>query len=359
MSNPLLRPATLARLCAGCVIPAHPLALDAAGRFDERHQRAITRYYLECGAGGTAVGVHSTQFEIRSPEFGLFEPVLRNAAETMDEYERRHSGEAVIRIAGICGRTEQAIAEARLARELGYEIGLLSLAAFSNDSVDDMLAHARRVADEIAVMGFYLQPSVGGRELHYEFWRRFCDIENVAAIKIAPFNRYQTLDVARAVAQSGRSDEIALYTGNDDSIVFDLCSSFSFVTEYGPRTVRMAGGLLGHWAFWTKSAVELHRRIAVLRDSNDAIPPDLMKEAWRITDVNAAAFDARNRFAGCIAGINEMLRRQGLMTENRCLLERERLSPGQYEDIDRVWKAYPSLRDDDFVRANVERWLGN
>ena len=322
------------RLREGVVIPAHPLALTAERKLDERRQRALTRYYLAAGAGGVAVGVHTTQFEIR--DCGLLAPVLELA---MEELRRAES----IRIAGIVGKTAQAIQEAELAARLGYHAGLLSLGAMAAASVPELLEHARAVASVIPLFGFYLQPAVGGRVLPYEFWRAFAEIENMVAIKIAPFNRYQTIDVIRAVAESGR--EIALYTGNDDNILLDLLTPYRF----GKTTLRIAGGLLGHWAVWTRRAVELLEQRCNLNDS--------LTLAIEITDSNAAFFDAANGFRGCIAGIHEVLRRQGLLAGRWCLNPREDLSPGQREEIDRVYRAYPHLNDDDFVRQRLDEWL--
>jgi dihydrodipicolinate synthase/N-acetylneuraminate lyase len=320
------------------VIPAHPLALTVARQLDERRQRALTRYYLAAGAGGVAVGVHTTQFRIRDERFGLFEPVLELA---MDELR----GGNAIKVAGIVGRTPQAVREAELAARLGYDLGLLSLGALADASVPELLAHARAVAEIIPLFGFYLQPAVGGRELPYAFWREFAEIPRVAAIKIAPFNRYQTIDVVRAVADSGRAEEIALYTGNDDSIVVDLLTPFP--------SLRMVGGLLGQWAVWTRTAVQMLERIHAERQ----FAPSWLTLAAEITDANAALFDAANGFRGCIPGIHEVLRRQGLLAGRWCLDPDEDLSLGQCEEIDRVCRAYPHLIDDDFVRQHLDEWL--
>jgi dihydrodipicolinate synthase/N-acetylneuraminate lyase len=329
------------KLRQGVVIPAHPLALDANRKLDERRQRALTRYYLATGAGGVAVGVHTTQFEIRGPDVDLYHPVLGLAME-----ELRNSD--AIRVAGIVGPTAQAAKEAELAARCGYHAGLLSLGALRHASVAELIAHARAVASIIPLFGFYLQPAVGGRVLPYEFWRKFVEIENVVAIKMAPFNRYQTLDVVRALAESGRDAEIALYTGNDDSIVVDLLTPFRF----GERTLRIAGGLLGHWAVWTRRAVEMLERI-----QQEPAWPGWLTLAAEVTDSNAALFDVAHNFAGSIAGIHEVLRRQGLLAGRWCLNPAEDLSPGQMEEIDRVTAAYPHLRDDDFVRRHLDEWL--
>jgi dihydrodipicolinate synthase/N-acetylneuraminate lyase len=319
----------------GLVIPAHPLALDAQRRLDEHRQRRLTRYYIAAGVGGIAVGVHTTQFAIRDPKIGLFEPVLALAAEEMNRATR-----PLVRIAGVCGTTKQALAEAHVLLELGYHAGLLSLAAMIDATEDELIRHCRAVAEIIPVVGFYLQPGVGGRVLPYSFWMRFVEIDNVVAIKIAPFNRYQTQDVVRAVCAAGR-DDIALYTGNDDNIVADLLTPFRF----GGKERRIVGGLLGHWSVWTKRAVELLERCR-----NAETTPDLLRLGVEITDCNSAFFDAANGFRGCIAGLHEVLRRQGLLAGLWCLDEHETLSPGQLDEIDRVYRAYPHLNDDEFVR---------
>jgi dihydrodipicolinate synthase/N-acetylneuraminate lyase len=320
-------------------IPAHPLALTAERKLDERRQRALTRYYVAAGAGGIAVGVHTTQFAIR--EAGLLTPVL--------ELARGEAGDRLC-IAGVCGPTLQAVREAELAVRCGYDAALLSLAALPNASTRKLIEHASAVASVIPVVGFYLQAAVGGRVLPYEFWRRFAEIDNVVAIKMAPFNRYQTLDVIRAVADSGRSGEISLYTGNDDNIVADLLTEF----EFSGKKLRIAGGLLGHWAVWTKRAVELH---AELRTTPPARALHAFTTGVQVTDSNAAFFDAANGFHGCIAGLHEVLRRQGLLEGRSCLDPNEDLSAGQMDEIDRVYQAYPHLNDDEFVREHVDAWL--
>lgn len=342
-------------LSAGLVLPAHPLALTDEGRFDERHQRALTRYYHAAGAGGVAVGVHTTQFAIRDPQYALLSPVLELAAETAAACDAANGRQSVL-IAGICGEIGQACAEARLARDLGYHAGLLSLAALNHADDAALIDHCRAVAREIPLFGFYLQPAVGGRVLSPAFWRSFASIPNVVAIKIAPFNRYQTLDVVRAVAESGRENEIALYTGNDDSIVVDLLTEFSVPTPERTARVTFRGGLLGHWACQTRSAVSVFEqcRSAVAAGT---IPASLLTTAAQVTDANAAYFDAANGFAGCIAGIHEVLYRQGLLSSPRCLDPDERLSPGQADAIDRVRRAYPQLTDNDFVTEHRDQWL--
>ena len=337
----------------GVVIPAHPLAVTADRRLDERRQRALTRYYIAAGAGGLAVGVHTTQFEIRDPAHGLYEPVLGLAAEVLDQ----EAATDFIRIAGICGRTGQATGEAEAARSLGYHAGLLSLTAMSGASEDELIAHCRAVADVIPVMGFYLQPAVGGLVLPYRFWRRFVELEGVVAIKIAAFNRYHTLDVLRALAESGRQEEITLYTGNDDNIVMDLLTEHVFRCADGSRSVRFKGGLLGHWAVWTRGAVALLRECQDASSSGEPVPQHLLTRSIEVTDCNAAFFDPAHGFAGCIPGIHEVLRRQGLLEGTWCLNPDETLSPGQYEEISRVYSAYPNLNDDHFVAEHRDDWL--
>ncbi|MFO0999458.1 MAG: dihydrodipicolinate synthase family protein [Planctomycetaceae bacterium] len=331
-----------AALQKGLVIPAHPLAVTENRRLDERHQRALSRYYLAAGAGGLAVGVHTTQFAIRDPRFSLFEDVLTLAAEEMDR-----AISPVVRIGGICGKTAQAVQEAETLSRLGYHCGLLSLAALPQATEDELISHVRSVCQVMPIVGFYLQTAVGGRVLPYSFWRRFVEVEAVVAIKIAAFNRYQTLDVIRAVAESGRGD-IALYTGNDDNIVADLTTPWQF----GERQLRFTGGLLGHWSVWTKSAVELLQRC-----HTEPASPELLQLGVEVTDSNSAFFDAANHFHGCIAGIHEVLRRQGLLQGIWCLDENEGLSPGQASEIERVYQSYPHLNDDHFVAEHLDAWL--
>jgi hypothetical protein len=343
------------RLAQGLVIPAHPLALTANRRLDERRQRALTRYYLAAGVGGLAVGVHTTQFAIRDPEVGLFGPVLELAAEEIDRFEAAGSA-PVVRIAGICGRTPQAVTEAAQIRAAGYHAGLLSLAAMKDADDASLLEHCRAVSEIVPIIGFYLQPAVGGRALPYRFWRQFAEIENVIAIKIAPFNRYQTLDVVRAVSEAGRSD-IALYTGNDDNIVMDLLTPYRFTVQGTVVERRIVGGLLGHWSVWTEKAAALLDNCHAAVRSNGAVSTSMLRRSIAVTDANAAFFDAANGFAGCIAGLHEVLRRQGLLEGVWCLDPKETLSPGQREEIDRVYEAYPWLNDDLFVEAHREEWL--
>ncbi len=337
----------------GLVIPAHPLALDENRQLDEKSQRALTRYYMASGAGGIAVGVHSTQFEIREPEHNLFEPVLRLAAE---EVKKAKLDRPFIGVAGICGGVEQAVAEAKLAAELGYDAGLLSMGGLSDLSEKELLERTARIAEIIPVIGFYLQPSVGGKVFSFDFWREFANIPGIVAIKMAPFNRYQTIDVARAVCYSDRRDEIALYTGNDDNIINDLLTVYRFQVGGKPVEKRVVGGLLGHWAVWTRKAVELLEEIKQVRDGQ-MLAADWLTRNIEVTESNAAFFDPAHGFEGCIPGIHEVLRRQGLMKGIWCLNPHETLSPGQKEEIDRMYADYPQLNDDAFVKAHLSEWL--
>ena len=342
-------------LARGVAIPAHPLALDAQRKLDERRQRALTRYYLAAGAGGLAVGVHTTQFAIRDPGVGLFEPVLQLAREEMDRADAAR-GEPIVRIGGVCGGTAQAVREAELLRSLGYHAGLLSLAALRDATEDELVEHARAVSGVLPVVGFYLQPAVGGRVLPYSFWRRFAELPGVVAIKMAPFNRYQTLDVVRAVAEAGR-DDVTLYTGNDDNIVADLLTPYRLRVDGRVVERRIVGGLLGHWSVWTRRAVELLEQCHAAVERGGAVDADLLARAVEVTDSNAAFFDAANAFRGCIAGLHEVLRRQGLLAGTWCLDPHETLGPGQLAEIDRVCAAYPHLSDDDFVARHRDAWL--
>jgi dihydrodipicolinate synthase/N-acetylneuraminate lyase len=347
------RPRTVReQLVAGQVIPAHPLALTAARTLDERRQRALTRYYVDAGAGGIAVGVHTTQFEIRRPEHGLFRPVLELAAETARDWNPRSTRPLAL-VAGVVGGTTQAVAEAELAASLGYDVALLGLGALAGASDAELIAHCRAVADVLPLFGFYLQPAVGGRVLGYPFWRAFAEIDRAWAIKIAPFDRYRTIDVVRAVADAGR-DDLALYTGNDDAIVADLVTPFAAGGARAAR--RIVGGLLGQWAMWTHRAVALLDRVRAMRGER-MVPVDLLREGAALTDANGAIFDAANGFAGCIPGIHEVLRRQGLLAGTWCLDPAETMSVGQAEEIDRVYRAFPELTDDAFVREHLDRWL--
>lgn len=367
-------------LDAGVAIPACPLALNRRRKLDERRQRALFRYYNAAGAGGLAVGVHTTQFAIREPRHGLFEPVLQIAAEEMDRADEKRP-EKLIRVGGICGQTKQAVAEAELLNRLGYHTGLLNLGAMRGKTDKEIIAHCEAVAKTIPVFGFFLHPAVGGLELPFSFWRRFAEIENVVAIKIAAFNRYQTIDVIRAVAESGRKD-IALYTGNDDNIIVDLITPHKFKVNGRKVTRRFAGGLLGHWAVWTKKAVDwLSAAKAALKAPGPTaeqlgFPPgadpelfefasrcigfatdDILPQAIAVTDCNSVFFDAANNFKGCIPGLHEVLRRQGLLEGLWCLDPDEILSPGQKKEIDRVYRAYPHLNDDAFVAKHRDKWL--
>lgn len=340
----------------GTVIPATPLALNAQRRLDERRQRGLMRYYIDAGVGGIAVGMHFTQFEIRTPGIDLFEPVMRLCAEEIDSYAAK-VGRPIVKVAGLSGRTESALRQAELAQSLGYHTAIVSMAAFAGAMEQEMIHHMRELAKVMPLFGFYLLTGVGGIKLPYPFWRELVDIENVVGIKIAPFDRYATIDVARALADSGRADRITLYTGNDDSILYDLLTPFRFGPTGSASPVRIRGGLLGQWGCWTRRAVELHERLLKMADAGEAITPELMTLSAQITDANAALFDPQNGFAGSIPGVNEVLRRQGLLEGAWTLKRAEVLSPGQAEEIDRVCAAYPHLQDDDFVAANIDRWL--
>ena len=348
---------SLAVLRRGAVIPAHLLALNADRKFDTRRQRALTRYYLDAGAGGVAVGVHSTQFAIR--DAGLYEPVLALAMETARDWIPLGGRRPLFMIGGLAGRTEQAVREAHIARGLGYHAGLLSLAAMAGASEDALVAHCDAVAGVIPLVGFYLQPAVGGIHLPASFWRRFAAIDNVVAIKIAPFNRYRTLDVIRGVVAARAEERVTLYTGNDDHIVLDLLLPFTVVRDGAPVTVRIRGGLLGHWSVWTKSAVDLLERIHAAVAANDITPelPRLLALDAQVTDCNSALFDVAHDFRGCIAGCHEVLRRQGLLESIACLDPDEGLSDGQARELDRIAADYPHLNDDAFVAEHRARWL--
>ena len=340
------------RLGDGLVIPAHPLALTSERRLDVVHQRALTRYYLASGAGGIAVGVHTTQFAIHDPKVGLYRPVLELAAEEVHRSER-----PMLKVAGLIGATEQAVREAGLASDLGYDCGLLSLGALQEASDQELIEHARHTAEVIPLFGFYLNPAIGGRVLSYQFWRRFLEIDNVVAVKIAPFDRYRTLDVVRALADSGRAADIALYTGNDDFIILDLLTPFQFSSDPALPPLRIVGGLLGQWAVWTRPAVQLLEETRGIVAISKSIPARLLELNAQLTDTNAAIFDAGNGFAGCLPGILEVLRRQGLVRGIWCIDPREQLSPGQAENLDRVESSYPHLKDDNFVQEHLSEWL--
>jgi len=343
-----------ALLQQGTVIPAHPLALNAERKLDERRQRALTRYYLDSGAGGIAVGVHTTQFEIRHAAFNLLRPVLQLAAE---EVKNASLNRPFLKIAGIVGPTDQALREAEMAVELGYDLGLLSNGGLNELSEAELIKRTEKVAEIIPVFGFYLQPAVGGKVLSFDFWKDFAEIPNVQAIKMAPFNRYQTLDVVRAVCHSARYRDIALYTGNDDNIIADLLTTYRFDIGGENREKQIVGGLLGHWAVWTRKAVELLEEIKKIRQQGESVPAEMLSRNIAVTDTNAAFFDAANQFKGCIAGIHEVLRRQGLLEGTWCLNPEEQMSAGQADEIDRVYQQYPELNDDAFVKSHLEKWL--
>ncbi len=345
-----LNPELKSLLAGGTVIPAHPLALNESRQFDEERQRGLTRYYMASGAGGLAVGVHSTQFEIRDPAINLLDTVLRVASEEIDAAKLDRP---FIKVAGICGPTAQAKTEAELALKYGYDLGLLSMGGLQGWTEKEILQRVRDVAAIIPVIGFYLQPSVGGRIFTYEFWREFAEIPNIEAIKVAAFNRYQTLDVVRAVCWSSRAHEIDLYTGNDDNIVADLLTKYSFDVNGKVVSKEFVGGLLGHWAVWTKRAVELLEEIKSCRSRNYEGSDELLTKGIYVTDMNAAIFDPAHSFHGCIPGIHEVLRRQGLLEGRWCLNPDEELSPGQMEEIDRVCRAYPELTDDQFIKDQL------
>jgi Dihydrodipicolinate synthetase family len=334
----------------GTVLPAHPLALDSSRKLDRIHQRALTRYYIDAGSGGLAVGVHTTQFAIR--DTGLYRPVLELAAQTSADWTKR----PLALVAGLSGPTKQALAEADVARGIGYHAGLLSLAVMRSASEDEIIGHCAAVAGEIPLVGFYLQPAVGGVILSANFWRRFAEIDNVIAIKIAPFNRYRTLDVLRGVFAARALDRITLYTGNDDHILLDLTLPFDLRDNGVSVRTHIRGGLLGHWSVWTASAIKQFERCKAARD-RDTVPADLLALDARVTDCNSAFFDVANNFHGCIAGCHEVLRRQGLMDGIWCLDPAEGLGPGQLKEIDRVYNEHADLSDDDFVAASLQKWL--
>ena len=349
-----LNPEIKRLLQKGTVIPAHPLALNEDRLLDENRQRLLTRYYMASGAGGIAIGVHTTQFQIRDPKINLYHKVLQLAIE---EIEKADLHRPFIKVAGVAGNNEQVVNEAKICSELGYDIVLVSTNGLGNWDEDALLERTKKIAEVIPVFGFYLQPAVGGRVLSHNFWKSFSEIKNVQAIKIAPFNRYQTLEVVRAVCASSRRDDIALYTGNDDNIVADLLTTYEVLVEGEFIKKEIVGGLLGHWAVWTLKAVELLNYIHKVKKSGNNIPEELMKLNVAVTDTNAAFFDAPNNFSGCIAGIHEVLRRQGLLKGTWCIDENETLSLGQKEEIDRVYRDYPNLNDDAFVRQNNATWL--
>lgn len=349
----MLNPAVKESLHKGAVIPAHPLALTEDRQLDEAGQRALTRYYIDAGVGGIAVGVHTTQFEIRDPQFNLFEKVLTIAIEEMKKAQVPNS---FIKIGGICGPLEQAIGEAKFIKSIGYDIGLLSMGGLQNVTEEELLHRTGKIAEIIPIFGFYLQTAVGGRILSYDFWRKLANIPNVHGIKIAPFNRYQSFDVVRAVCHSERNEEIAIYTGNDDNIINDLLTTYRITVNGEQVEKQIVGGLLGHWSVWTRTTVDIFNTIKDIRGTGH-IPSELLTLGQEITDANAAFFDPSNQFTGSIAGINEVLSRQGLLKGRWCLLEKEKLSPNQLEEIDRVYDEYPHLHDDAFVKENLAKWF--
>lgn len=351
MTYPTIPDHIFAALADGVVIPAHPLALTEDRKVDEKYQRALTRYYLDAGAGGIAIGVHTTQFQIR--EAGFYDYLLKLTKETLDEHPR---GGEVIRVAGVVGPTSQAVKEAETARELGYHLALVSMGGLPDYSESQLVERVQEVAKIIPIFGFYLQPAVGGRRLSYNFWRALADIPNLYAIKIAPFDRYETITTVRAVLNSERWQEIALYTGNDDNIIGDLLTTFRIICDGQVREKAIVGGLLGQWAVWTRKAVDILERIKDVRGK--AIPQDLVELAWQLTDANKAIFDAENNFRGCIPGIHQVLYEQGLLRGIWCLDPAETLSEGQLEEIARVRQEYPGLTDDEFVAENLAKWLG-
>lgn len=349
----MLNPEVKKHLLEGTVIPAHPLALTEDRQLDESSQRALTRYYIDAGAGGIAVGVHTTQFEIRDPQFNLYEKVLSLA---MEEMKNAQVPQSFIKIGGISGPLQQAVSEATFLKDLGYDLGLLSMGGLQAATEEELLMRTRKVAEVIPVIGFYLQPAVGGRILTFDFWKQLAEIPNVHAIKAAPFNRYQTFDVIRAVCHSSRNKEIAIYTGNDDNIINDLLTTYRIDIAGEKVEKGIVGGLLGHWSVWTKTTVDIFHRVKESMKHNE-IPRELLTLGQEITDANAAFFDPNNHFKGSIAGINEVLTRQGILKGNWCLLDKEKLSPNQSDEIDRVYAEYPHLNDDEFVKSNLEKWF--
>ena len=341
-------------LKSGTVIPATPLALDENRRFDEYSQRLLMKYYLNCGVGGIATAVHSTQFEIRDPEVNLFEPILKLVSDEIDAFENK-TGRVIVKVAGVCGKTEQAVKEATLAKKYGYDAVLLSPGGLNSLSEDELVKRTKAVAEVMPVIGFYLQTAVGGRHFSFEYWQKICEIPNVVAIKAAPFNRYMSLDIARAAALSTRSDEITLYTGNDDNIVIDLLTTYKFDVNGKRYEKGFEGGLLGHWSVWTKRAVELFERCKNEK-TNGTISSEMLTLANAVTDSNAVLFDGANAFAGCIPGLHYVLKKQGLMKSLNCINSNEVLSPGQDTEIERIYAMYPNLVDDDFVKENIESW---
>lgn len=334
----------------GTVIPAIPLALNDDGTFNEHGQRVLCKYYLDAGVGGIAIAVHTTQFEIRKPEVNLFEPVLKIAAEEIQKFEEK-TGKTIVKVSGVCGPIEQATAEAEIAKSYGFDAVLLSPGGLADKDDEYLIERTKAVAGVMPVIGFYLQTACGGRMLNFDYWKQICEIDNVVAIKCASFNRYSTIDVVRAVALSSRNNEIGLYTGNDDNIVVDLLTNYKFEVDGKNVERRFDGGLLGHWSVWTKSVCDMFEKI-----KGAEINDEWLTLAAQITDANAAIFDTANNFEGVIAGVHEVLYRQGLMKSVRCINPDEKLSKGQAEELDRVYKMYPHLNDDAFVKENLADW---
>ncbi|MBR2883890.1 MAG: dihydrodipicolinate synthase family protein [Clostridia bacterium] len=344
----------LEKLKKGTVIPATPLALDENRKLSEKGLRLLMNYYLNCGVGGIATAVHTTQFEIRKPEIALFEPVLKIVSEEIDKFEKKNDT-VIVKVAGVCGPTEQAVKEAELAKKYGYDAVLLSPGGLNDMSEEYLIERTQKVAAIMPVIGFYLQTAVGGRVFSYNYWEKVCATKNVVAIKCASFHRYTTFDVVRAAAMSERSDEITLYTGNDDNIVIDLLTNYSFTKDGKTVKKGFEGGLLGHWSVWTRKAVEIFDKIKAEKN-NEKVSSELLTLAAEVTDTNSAFFDTANGFAGCIAGLHEVLRRQGLMENIYCLNPQETMSEGQVEEINRIYAAYPHLNDDKFIADNIEEW---
>ena len=341
----------------GTVIPATPLALNEDRTLNEKGLRLLMNYYLNCGVGGIATAVHTTQFEIRDKDINLFEPVLKLVSKEIDKFEEK-TGKTIVKVAGVCGPTEQAVSEAELAKKYGYDAVLLSPGGLNDMSEEYLIERTKAVAKIMPVIGFYLQTAVGGRVFTYNYWEEISKISNVVAIKCASFNRYQTLDVVRAVAMSDRCDEITLYTGNDDNIVIDLLTKYKFQRDGKTIEKGFDGGLLGHWSVWTKKAVEIFEMVKEEKNKEN-ISTKMLTLATEVTDTNSAFFDTANGFKGCIAGLHEILRRQGLMENILCLNPDEKLSDGQSEELDRVQKMYPHLNDDEFVKDNIDEWRKN
>lgn len=341
-------------LKAGTVIPATPLALDENRNFDEYSQRLLMKYYLNCGVGGIATAVHSTQFEIRDPKVKLFEPILKLVSDEITDFENK-TGKVIVKVAGVCGKTEQAVNEAEIAQKYGYDAVLLSPGGLNDLSEGELIERTKAVAAVMPVIAFYLQTAVGGRRFSYNYWQQICEIPNVVAIKAAPFNRYMSLDVARAAALSSRDDEITLYTGNDDNIVVDLLTTYKFDIDGKHYEKGFDGGLLGHWSVWTKRAVELFE-LCKQEKKKSGISAEMLSLANAVTDTNAVLFDGANNFAGCISGLHYVLKKQGLMKSLNCINPDEKLSLGQEKEFDRIYNMYPELFDDDFVKENIDAW---